>query len=277
VAVSFTSLQDDSEGVHRYQVFAESGDPAWLESVAKEYVALRTATAAPLSEVSLEGIDVVSVDLVQKRLAQAVIPHRKSSPLDVVRSDFGEVLLYALLEGEHGTKLGYKSIRDRELIQLAGRGIDAVGVEDCPEPGCIALVLGEAKVSDEDRSPPRVVDAANDSLREQHLGNLADRGATADKIFDQSRHVANAEVRNRLIAAALLLEDERWDKLRIVACCALVRSTARLAPGDFGTFRATPSDYTPAAIRFLVVRLPESVEDTVTKWYQIVQRLQAAA
>ncbi len=277
MAVAFTSLEDNTEGIHRYQVFSDSRDSAWLESVAKEYVALRMATASPLSEVSLEGIDVLSVDHIRERLAQAVIPHRRNGPLDVVRSDFGEVLLYALLEGEHGTRLGYKSVRDRELVQLSGRGIDAVGVEDCPEPGCVTLVLGEAKVSDEDRSPPRVVDTADDSLRKQHLSHLTNRGATADKIFDQSRHVADEEVRNRLIAAALLLEDERWDKLRIVACCALVRSDARFAPGDFGTFRAAPSDYTPAAIRFLVVRLPESVEDTVTKWHQIIQRLQAAA
>jgi uncharacterized protein DUF1837 len=276
VPVEFTLAENQNVGSHAYRVHEATPTTEWLESVAREYVSLRTSTAVPLTEVSLDGIDVLSVDRLRTRIAQAAVPPHKGGPLSVVRSDFGEILLYCLLEQSHGTAIGYKSIRDRELPQQPGRGIDAVGVEQ-DTAGVITLVLGEAKVSDEDRCPPRVVEGASDSLREQHRGHVADRTATASKVLHSARMVTNEQLRDHLIAASLLLEEGRWDRLRVVACCLLVRSAARFAAGDYGRFRTAPADFSPAEIRFLVVRLAKGVDETVGEWHETVKRVGSAA
>jgi hypothetical protein len=276
VPVEFTLAENENVGSHAYRVHGATPTTAWLDSVAQEYLALRTSTAVPLTEVSLDGIDVLSVDRLKARLAEAAVPRHRGGPLSVVRSDFGEVLLYCLLEQDHGTAIGYKSIRDRELAQQPGRGIDAVGIEQ-DTSGVLTLVLGEAKVSDEDRCPPRVVEGASDSLREQHRGHLTDRRATASKVLHSARMVTNEQLRDRLVAASLLLEEGRWDRLRVVACCLLVRSAGRFASGDYGRFRTSPADFSPAEIRFLVVRLAKDVDETVAEWHEVVKRGGAAA
>jgi len=138
----------------------------------------------------------------------------------------------------------------------------------------LTLVLGEVKVSDEKKCPPRVVDKARDGLRRQHLAHMKDRKATAKKIWDQSRRVGNGSIRDKLFIAALLLENNRFDLLRIVACCVLVRSGARFSHGDFGTFRSAPADYLPAEVRFLAIVLPEVIEDTSKVWYALLAKAQ---
>src|SRR5207237_641083 len=77
--------------------------------------------------------------------------------------DFAETISYCLLADVFKTRFGYKSLRDRELVQLTGRGIDAIGIE-VEENGDIRLVLGETKLSDEAKSPPAVVDKGDDCL-----------------------------------------------------------------------------------------------------------------
>jgi len=120
---------------NRFQAIApDSAD--WLTIVADEYVSLRAESAVPLTDISLDGIRVVGVERLIERLRHATIPVYAPSDapgdpprtLNVVRSDFGEMLCYLLMEHDHNTRFGYKSVRDRELTQLPGRGIDAVGV-----------------------------------------------------------------------------------------------------------------------------------------------------
>jgi len=54
------------------------------------------------------------------RLKGACVPFRREDNFDVVRSDFGETLAYALLEQTDGTAIGYKSVRDRETHTITG-------------------------------------------------------------------------------------------------------------------------------------------------------------
>jgi hypothetical protein len=193
----------------------------------------------------------------------------------------GEVLGYELLEQEYQTRIGYKSVRDRELPQLPGRGIDVIGVE-LETPGAdgklrLRLLLGEVKVSDENRCPPRVVDANDDSLREQHRAHMAERGHTVSKVFQQAQRTIDSGARDLLFAAGLFLEREAWERVRVIACSVLVRSQRRCADGDCGTFYESPGDYAPATVRFLTIELPEDVETTVTKWVEKVNALETAA
>jgi hypothetical protein len=148
---------------NRFQAIAPD-DTNWLTIVADAYVGLRGECALPLTDISLDGIRVVDVEHLRERIRNATIPTYVSGStasgmpprLGVVRSDFGEILCYMLNEHDHNTRFGYKSVRDRELTQLPGRGIDAVGVE-AGQP--LNLVLGEVKVSNENASPPQVVDS----------------------------------------------------------------------------------------------------------------------
>jgi hypothetical protein len=261
-------------GGHEYRVLGPDVSADWLKETAEEYVRLRTECETPLSEISVEGIGVVSTEDLKKRLKKATIPYRRADNFDVVRSDFGEVLSYLVLERHYGVRLGYKSVRDRELAQSPGRGIDALGIEVGDR---LTLVLGETKVSDEKTSPPQVVDKSKDCLSRQHVGHLTDGEGTAKKLWDVARRVADLDLRTLYMKAAILFEDGRFDKLRIIGCCTLVRPKERYTAEDFGSFKKNPKKYEPAQIRFLVIRLAEGIEDVVAKWYQIVQQLEVAA
>ena len=255
---------------HRYRVLGVAGDPQWLAFCAAEYVRLRTQCVAPLGTVSLDGIEVLSTAEIRRRLADASIPIRRPGNFDVVRSDFGEVLAYVVLQQEFGTRFGYQGVRDRETVQLTARGIDVIGVEDGARP---VLVIGEVKVSSESTSPPRVVDSAEDSLSSQHLAHLRDPQATAKKCWDKSRFASDRGVRDLFFLAAFLLEEERWDDLDVVSYCLLVRPESLHTVADFGTFRSAPAKFAPARVRFFVVCVPNGIEETVAAWHSAATEL----
>jgi hypothetical protein len=261
-------------GGHEYRVLGPDVSYDWLKELAEEYINLRTACARPLSEISVDGIGVLSTENLLKRLKTATVPVRRADNFDVVRSDFGEVLSYLLLERHYGVSFGYKSVRDREIAQSPGRGIDALGIEDGEQ---ITLVLGETKVSADKVSPPGVVDKSDDCLSRQHVGHISDLQQTAKKIWDTARRVPDPDLRAKYMTAAFLLEDGHIEKLKIIGCCTLVRPTQHYTIADFGSFRKNPSKYMPAQIRFLIVRLADGIEEVVKQWYEIVQDLEVAA
>jgi hypothetical protein len=259
-----TSELDD----HKFSAIEFEDNSDWMEKVATEYVRLRTECVTTIQNISLDGIQVLEVDTIKQYIQKATIPPRSGGNFDVTRSDLGETLCYMILEQEYRTMLGYKSVRDRELINFPGRGIDAIGIEN---DGKLILVLGEVKVSNASASPPQVVDTSDDSLRNQHLGHLNELNITTKKIWNLSRHVLDATVRDLLFTALWYLEEQRLDKLRLVVCCVLVRPRNRYTIKDFGTFIKCPADYQPAHIRFIVVCLPGDVETVVDRWYATVK------
>lgn len=222
---------------HEFAVVHPVGD-VWSARLAVEYRQLRGEAQAEPDPSFFAGLD-FDVDAVRRRLMQAVMPRRRGGNFDVVRSDLGELLLAHLCAAMYGVECGYRSIRDRELSDIPGRGIDLIGVE-VPDPGAadwlVTLVLGEAKVSSEAASPPRVVDTAEDSLRNQHLGHLKYPAATARKVFDAGRRCKHASTRNLMMLAAALLEDGIWRQLRLVAASLLVRPSSCATNADFGSF-----------------------------------------
>ncbi len=268
----FIPIEESLSSGHSFRALKLDDDSEWINPVAVEYVRLRSECAQPLADISLDGIEVLSVDRISKCLKNATIPERRFDNFDVVRSDFGELLCYMLLEQEYETRFGYKSIRDRETTQQPGCGIDAVGVEEDDEGTPLTLVLSEVKVSNEAASPPRVVDKSNDCLRNQHLSHLRNPVATAKKIWDMSRRSPDYSAQTLLFTAALYLQDNQLDKLRLIACCVLVRPHCKYTKADFGSFQQCPDDYKPALIRFLVVCIPDDVEKVVQNWYATIKR-----
>lgn len=262
------------DGDHQYRILRPDISIDWMQDLASEYVRLRTACRVPLRPISVDGIGVVSIDAIKKRLHAATTPVRRADNFDVVRSDFGEVLCYAVLEQLYDVKLGYKSVRDRELIDSPGRGIDAIGIED---GSMLTLVLGETKVSDDKKSPPGVVDTADDGLAKQHKAHLRENDQTARKLWNTARHIEDTDLRDLHMAAALLIEEGEFDKIRIIGCSLLVRPDALCNAKDFGSFKKKPADYAPSQIRFLIVRLPEGVEAIVSRWHELVKKVEVAA
>ncbi len=256
-------MLDESD--HCYRVFEPCSGDAWLSSAAAAYVELRTVCAVPLSDISLDGIGVFDTKALKARLAEALVPVRRGGNFDVVRSDFGEVLAYAVLEEEFGTRFACKIIQDRELVHQPGRGIDAVGVED-GDP--LRLVLAEVKVSADKESPPDVVDKKKDALRPQHLSHVKNLDATISKVFDRARRAVDWDVRNLHLRAVLLLQEGRLDLVRIIVASVLIRPSDLYQQTDFGTFRAQPADYAPARVRFLILRIPGTVDGIVQDWYE---------
>jgi hypothetical protein len=260
---------------HHYSTYEPDDFAAWIEVVAAEYVALRTACCSPIPDVlEFPGMGAFSGAAIQARIAKATVPekdyHKKN--FSVLRSDLSEVAAYMLLERTFGTEIAFKLVRDRELKKLPGRGIDAIGVEVGDKH---VIVLAEVKFSDEackGGKAPGVVDSSSDCMRVQHLGHINDRQETIDKLLDCMRRSPTDAERNNLLAAALYLENELWEQLDLVSCCVLVRPKERHTEADFGSFRSSPSDYDPARVRFLVWKLPGDMESILTAWADAVEK-----
>jgi hypothetical protein len=267
VSLEFDVISEQVIGNHNYIAWLVKGN--WQQEIANEYRNLRTSTKFPLEPISLDGLE-FSVEAIKKRISANTIPERRGGNFDVVRSDFGEVIAYMALEQAYGTQFGYKSVRDRELIHLPGRGIDGVGVELADK---LKLVLTETKVSHDTRTPPRVVDIQEDSLRNQHLAHNTD-SKTCKKIWDLARRTTTAELQNLFIKAALLFEARNFELLDVITCCVLVRPHGVYHSNDFGTFMSSPDDYHPGKIRFLIVCIPSdqgnNIESVIDEWFQML-------
>ena len=115
-AAKVTSKQQTDP--HCWLVFVPDG-ANWLKELASVYRALRTETRVPLAEIELDGIT-FSTDVLRQTLADALLPEKGTGWRRVERSDFAETISYCLLADVFKTRFGYKSVRDRELIQLPG-------------------------------------------------------------------------------------------------------------------------------------------------------------
>jgi hypothetical protein len=265
--------------MHHLRVL-EPASETYLETLAGEYRKLRTTSNQSVQALTLDGVEVLAVDGVRRALAEAAVPLYERGNFAIARSDLAEVLLGLVGEQTYCTRYAYRSVRDRELVRLPGRGIDQIGVEldRVSVPGepthrsRVTLVLGEAKVSSERACPPRVVDKAEDSLRAQHLGHLGDREATANKIWDASRRSSDEQTQNLLRTAAELFRQHVDDgRLRVVVASLMVRPSGYATPQDFGTFHSSVGDYLPAEVRFYIFRLPEAVDITVQEFVQLAR------
>lgn len=278
-----TANYDVGENHYRIYTLSEDDMDVWLEMLADEYIRLRTGKQKALEKISTEGIDIVDTSLVESRLRsfekrrlQASVPRYQPGNFSVLRSDFGELLNYVLLEDYYRTVIFKKSIESRRATYQIERGIDAIGVESKIP---IELIISEVKVSDENASPPQVVDRQQkDCLRIQHLHHITKRleiDGTFDKIADLFKNVADKETAQFLKQVEWYLFQEDWRSLHYVACSALVRPQDKYSKQDFGSFQSRPGDYAPAYIRFLIISVPYDIDTMVRKWDSVItQRME---
>ena len=257
---------------HHFRIYEaiNSASDDWLESLAEEYVRILSHTETSLRTIRGSEDTGMDMSLVNRYVRKASIPKYEEGNFGVVRSDFGELICYMLLERDYGTKFGVKSIYERELRDRPGRGIDAIGIE---ERDLLTLVLCEVKVSDDQSSPPGVVDHGSDCLSKQHqyhLENLNEK--TKNKVWRTVQKTRDSKIATLLTAAALCLEENKLDRLHIIVCNVLARPKAMHRQSDFGSFKRDPARYNPAAIRFLIACIPDDVNVIISKWYGLVQK-----
>ncbi len=265
----FVVAERHDVGEHELRVL-EPASADWLAVLAEEYRRLRTVSDYPPTALSFDGLD-LAVEEVAEILGAATVPHYEPGNFGVVRSDLAEVILALVGEWMYGSRYGYRSVSDRELVQRPGRGIDQIGVEYDEPTARLTLVLGEAKVSSEQKSPPGVVDRGDDCLRAQHLMHLRDRHSTADKVWAASRRCPDPETQRLLRIAAELFRAGIDDKIRIVAASLLVRPPTARTPRDFGSFHRASADFRPAHIRFLLIRLPGDIDEVAVEFARLAR------
>jgi hypothetical protein len=271
MALSFVETDNLDVDPHRFRVYEipASDRENWLESLAEEYIKLLTRREAKARRIVTSKDTDLDMSRVHQYLKKACLPEYNGGKFNVVRSDFGELLCYMLLERDYSTLFAPKSLRTRELTDQSGRGIDAIGIEEGNIP---SLVLCEVKVSGEQQSPPQVVDTGNKSLRSQHryhIEMLYEK--TKKKVWKAVRDTRDEYVATLLEDAAMKLENRRLDKLRVIACCVLVRPVEIYQRTDFGSFRTDPTYYDPAIVRFLIACVPDDIDATINKWYSVIQ------
>jgi hypothetical protein len=261
MTLGFKVLSEIRDGPHLCRSCCVDGE-SWLAEFVDDYLALRAASVLPPAPVYVDGIEVLDVTAVQSRIKSASVPGRGSGKLGTLRSDLGEAMAACLFSASYGTEFVYLTVRDRETVNLPGRGIDGIGLERPDSEGRLVLVLLEAKVSDQDKSPPDVVEQGNDSIRSRHLKLVGSSRATADVLWDVSRRVRDASLRGVLTSAAYSLEHDPR-RLSVISAGFMVRPEELHAVSDFARYRTSPGDFAPAIVRFEIVCVPERIEPTV--------------
>ncbi len=274
----FKTLSEWDDGVHRYRVIAPDND-GWLDGLAALYRELRTTPRVPLADLGLTGIEGFNLQELTHVIADTQIPQRSTGEgapkhLAVERSDVGELALAIVGELVHGYSYGYRSVRDRELVSMPGRGIDQIGVMEVElvsgEFACI-LSLGEAKVSVDKKSPPSVVDTSSDSLRIQHRGHLAEKYDSIQKVIGAGRQTSDQKTALQLYRAGMLWRSDS-DLLTVRSTSMLVRDR-HYKQSDFGTFASQPADFEPGHIDFTILVVDtDDIETVVDAFLQLARQ-----
>lgn len=260
---------------------------AFVQKFAKKYLEQRSQTRFDYSAVNekvlYENLG-FGTDALKQIISKNAIPIDKKreqglDPLvlnDIYRSDLGELLMTYYFEeklpdGERFI-IPLKNITFRERAELPGRGLDAIGYKQSDEK--VEILLGEAKVSEEKKSPPAVVDTANDSLYNTQLKHKNDTPLVIQRLCDYARRLNYTEA--EIIGFAILcLEHNIPDKCTITYGCTLIRDyTCVNETSDFGKLQSNKTDFGDAKIHFSILSFSDkSISETVNMFYQKVQEL----
>lgn len=252
---------------HRLAIL-DPGDDGWLLVLADRYRHLRTDHVVPANLGDSMPTILNPANLIA--LAKSQIPSAgRIANFDLMRADFGEVTMHYLGELD-GFRYGYQGLRDRELVQSPGRSIDQIGAKLLDDTGRIVLMLGEAKVSSENRVPPKVVDTNDDALSPSHKKQLTDRQATHAKIVAAARNATDPEIQFLLTTAAYMFLEEH-DALDVEVTSTLVRPKGLGSVGDFGSYMSDPSAFGGAHVNFSVVRVDaDDMADVIATFRDLV-------
>ncbi|NCQ13363.1 MAG: DUF1837 domain-containing protein [Flavobacteriales bacterium] len=196
---------------------------------------------------------------------------------DIYRSDLGELLMTYYFEeklpdGERFV-IPIKNITFRERAELPGRGLDAIGYRKIGDTQ-VEILLGEAKVSADKKSPPPVVDSTNDSIYNTQLNHKNGTPIVVQRLSDYARRL-NAKDAEILGFAIISIEHQLTDNYSITYGCTLVRDhTCVNESSDFGKIKTNQSDFEPGKVHFSILSFSDkTIKDTVDLFYAKVQEL----
>jgi hypothetical protein len=195
---------------------------------------------------------------------------------DIYRSDLGELLMTYYFEeklpdGEQFI-IPLKNITFREIANQPGRGLDAIGYKQ--SDGKIEILLGEAKVSQEKKSPPAVVDSSDDSLYHTQLKHKNDTPLVIQRLCDYARRLNNTDA--SIIGLAIVcLQNNLNNECTITYGCTLIRDhTCVNETTDFGKLQSNKTNFDDGKVHFSILSFSDkSIKETVDMFYQKVQEL----
>lgn len=194
---------------------------------------------------------------------------------DIYRSDLGELLMTYYFEEKIGKDKRFiiplKNISNRELAHLPGRGLDAIGYRMTNDK--IEILLGEAKVSAQQQSPPAVVDQTNDSIYNTQKLHHNDRLMILRKLSDYCRRLGAQDV-IVLGCAILYMNNNQEDKYSLTLGCTLIRDYNCSQTDDFGKMKSKQAEFEPDNIHFVVLSFTQkTIDETVDLFYKEVQKM----
>lgn len=196
---------------------------------------------------------------------------------DIYRSDLGELLMTyyfeeKLTDGERFI-IPLKNITFRERAELPGRGLDAIGYRKIADTQ-VEILLGEAKVSADKKTPPPVVDSTKDSIYTTQLNHKNETPIVVQRLSDYARrlNVYDAAI---LGFAIISIEQKLNDNFSITYGCTLVRDHTCVNENyDFGKMKTNQNDFEPGRVHFSILSFSDkTIKDTVDLFYKKVQEL----
>lgn len=259
---------------------------AFIDKFAERYVQQRSFVNVEAINKAAEtdcGLDTTTLMNVIRSNSCFVDPDREAgrtpAPLhDIFRSDLGEILTTyyfeeKLPEGERYI-IPLKNISTRELYNMPGRGLDAMGYRQ-EDDGTYTLLLSEAKVSSEKKNPPRVVDDAKDSIYNTQKMHHDNPPMVLQRLTDYLRKLPSGEHFTALACIVLLMENGESDKLKVTYGCGLVRDTSCVnAPLDFGKMQTNVEEFRPGEVDFAIFTFTEkTINEAVELFYHKVREI----
>lgn len=196
---------------------------------------------------------------------------------DIYRSDLGELLMTYYFEeklpdGERFI-IPIKNITFRERAELPGRGLDAIGYKRVSDEK-VEILLGEAKVSADKKTPPPVVDTTKDSIFETQTKHKNEVPLVIQRLSDYCRRL-NSKDAEILGFAIVCLQHQLSDNISITYGCTLIRDHSCINDTtDFGKMKSNEKDFEPGKVHFSILSFSDkSIDETVDLFYKKVQEL----
>lgn len=262
-------------------------DEVFLNKFAKMYLALRNESKTEITSITQStvfnstGFNVEELKEIIEKNSVAVDEARlagntPSALTDIYRSDLGELLMTAYFEEDchYKFKIPQKNISFRELRDLPGRGLDAIGYAIIGST--IHLLIAEAKVSHERKNPPQVVHKASDSIYKSQLSKRQRKEILIERLTNYFKRLSfdDAAVIGTLIMAISCDNDEVYE---ITFGCTLIRDhTCVHDPKDYGKVKSEVMKFERHIVCFPILSFSDkTISEATDLFYKKVQELAA--
>lgn len=273
--------------MHRHEKIDIPVIEAFVKKFAEKYVEQRSQANfdyAELNESDFKNLG-FNTDLLKKTIQKNTIPIDKKREADldpailndIYRSDLGELLMTYYFEeklpdGERFI-IPLKNITFRERAELPGRGLDAIGYHKTTDDK-IEILLSEAKVSADKKSPPAVVDQNEDSIYKTHSKHKNEPSIIIQRLSDYVRRL-NIKEATIISMAILSLSNDLSEHIKITYGCTLIRDYSCVNDStDYGKMKNHQKEFEPGKVHFSILSFNDkTIDEAVALFYKKVKEL----